>query len=130
MGAPSQAVCDPRATAATQGNGGSFLHIVFDYGAFRTVLETGVDDQRRFDAHIEVYGDEPGDVQLRSLTPPAAPYNAVSMQTLPKVLGGNHSGPSVTVATSTKAPLSGTFFAESDGLPRFAASVKSRRLPA
>jgi predicted dehydrogenase len=42
--------------SATNWRGGSYLHIVFDYGDFRAVLETGVDDQLRFDAHIEVHG--------------------------------------------------------------------------
>ena len=42
--------------SATQWHGGNFLLVVFDYGDYRAILETGVDDQRRFDAHIEVYG--------------------------------------------------------------------------
>ena len=47
-----------RVLAATQWQGGNFLHVIFDYGEFQAVLETGVDEQRRFDAHIEVYGPE------------------------------------------------------------------------
>jgi predicted dehydrogenase len=45
-----------RVLAATQWNGANFLHVIFDYGDFQAVLETGVDDQLRFDAHIEVLG--------------------------------------------------------------------------
>jgi predicted dehydrogenase len=41
--------------SATQWNGGTQLLVVFAYDGFRALLETGVDDQRRFDAHIEVY---------------------------------------------------------------------------
>jgi predicted dehydrogenase len=36
---------------------GSYLHVTMDYGDFHAVLETGVDSQVRFDAHIEVYGE-------------------------------------------------------------------------
>lgn len=43
--------------AATSWSGGSWLHVVMDYGDFQAVLETGVDSQVRFDAHIEVYGE-------------------------------------------------------------------------
>jgi predicted dehydrogenase len=45
-----------RVVSATQWGGGNFLSILFGYGDYCTLLETGVDDQRRFDAHIEVYG--------------------------------------------------------------------------
>jgi predicted dehydrogenase len=45
-----------RVLAATQWNGGNFLHVIFDYGDFQAVLETGVDEQLRFDAHLEVLG--------------------------------------------------------------------------
>lgn len=41
--------------SATQWNGGTFMLVVFAYDGYRAILETGVDDQRRFDAHIEVY---------------------------------------------------------------------------
>jgi predicted dehydrogenase len=41
--------------SATQWNGGSFMLVVFAYDGYRAILETGIDDQRRFDAHIEVY---------------------------------------------------------------------------
>jgi predicted dehydrogenase len=42
--------------AARQWNGGRFLVVVFAYDGYDAVLETGVDEQVRFDAHIEVYG--------------------------------------------------------------------------
>jgi predicted dehydrogenase len=46
-----------RVISASSWNGGSFMHVVMDYGDFQAVLETGVDSQVRFDAHIEVYGE-------------------------------------------------------------------------
>ena len=46
-----------RVLSASQWKGGSYLHVVMDYGSFQAVLETGVDSQVRFDAHIEVYGE-------------------------------------------------------------------------
>ena len=45
-----------RVVAAKAWNGGRFLTVVFEYDDFCAVLETGVDEQVRFDAHIEVYG--------------------------------------------------------------------------
>jgi predicted dehydrogenase len=45
-----------RVVSAFQWQGGSFLNVLFAYDGYCTLLETGVDDQRRFDAHIEVYG--------------------------------------------------------------------------
>ena len=45
-----------RVLSATHWNGGKFLVAVFEYDGFRALLETGVDEQLRFDAHIEVYG--------------------------------------------------------------------------
>jgi predicted dehydrogenase len=46
-----------RVLAATTWRGGTFLHAIMEYGDFQAVLETGVDRQVRFDAHIEVYGE-------------------------------------------------------------------------
>jgi predicted dehydrogenase len=46
-----------RVLSASQWNEGNNLHVVMDYGDFQAVLETGVDSQVRFDAHIEVYGE-------------------------------------------------------------------------
>ena len=45
-----------RVISAAQWHGGSFLTVLMDYGDFAAYLETGADGQRRFDAHIEVYG--------------------------------------------------------------------------
>src|SRR5215216_3031212 len=42
--------------SARQWNAGKFLIVVFAYDGFYAVLESGVDEQLRFDAHIEVYG--------------------------------------------------------------------------
>lgn len=43
--------------AANLSAGGKFITAFLDYGHFVVTYETGVDDQLRFDAHIEVYGD-------------------------------------------------------------------------
>ncbi len=48
-----------RVLAASQWNGGSFLNALFEFeGGFHGTFETGVDRQRRFDAHLHVYGQE------------------------------------------------------------------------
>jgi predicted dehydrogenase len=47
-----------RVVAARQWRGGSYLTALFAYDGYCAVLETGVDDQVRFDAHIEVYGPD------------------------------------------------------------------------
>lgn len=44
-----------RVKAAAQWNGGRFISAILEYDDFYATFETGVDDQRRFDAHIEVY---------------------------------------------------------------------------
>jgi predicted dehydrogenase len=44
-----------RVVAAVQRN--RFMSAVFDHDGFYTTFEMGTDSQRRFDAHIEVYGD-------------------------------------------------------------------------
>ncbi len=46
-----------RVVSAAAWNGGNFLAVLFEYDGYHALLETGVDEQRRFDAHIEVYGD-------------------------------------------------------------------------
>ena len=51
IGAPKRVV------AAAQWNGGRFLSAIFEHDGYHVTFETGIDDQRRFDAHIEVYGD-------------------------------------------------------------------------
>lgn len=45
-----------RVLSAAQWHDGNLLTVLMDYGDFAAYLETGVDGQRRFDAHIEVYG--------------------------------------------------------------------------
>jgi predicted dehydrogenase len=42
--------------SARHWNAGRFLIVVFAYDGYCAVLESGVDEQLRFDAHIEVYG--------------------------------------------------------------------------
>jgi predicted dehydrogenase len=42
--------------SARHWNAGKFLTVVFAYDGYSAVLESGVDEQLRFDAHIEVYG--------------------------------------------------------------------------
>jgi predicted dehydrogenase len=50
---------EPRAVVnAVQWNGGNFFTALFEYDDYHALLETGVDEQYRFDAHIEVYGAE------------------------------------------------------------------------
>ena len=46
-----------RVVSASHWNGGRFLTATFAYDGYCAVLETGVDEQLRFDAHIEVYGE-------------------------------------------------------------------------
>ena len=46
-----------RVVAAAQWNGGRFISALFEYDGYYASFETGVDGQRRFDAHIEVYGE-------------------------------------------------------------------------
>ena len=41
--------------SARQWNGGRLLVVVFQYDGYCAVLESGVDEQIRFDAHLEVY---------------------------------------------------------------------------
>src|SRR5207253_10780369 len=43
---------------ATQRGKGFYLAATFDYGTYVCQFETGIDNIARFDAHIEVYGDE------------------------------------------------------------------------
>ena len=45
-----------RVVAARHWNGGRFITAILQYDGYYAVLETGVDEQRRFDAHLEVYG--------------------------------------------------------------------------
>ncbi|RED65521.1 Gfo/Idh/MocA family protein [Cohnella lupini] len=41
----------------SQQQGSLFLNAIFDYGRFSVTYETGMDQQGRFDAHIEVYSN-------------------------------------------------------------------------
>ena len=43
--------------AARQWRDGGYLTALLDYGDYVVCYETGVDEQLRFDAHLEVYGD-------------------------------------------------------------------------
>ena len=45
-----------RVIAASHWHGGRFLTALLAYPGFGLTFEMGIDDQRRFDAHIEVYG--------------------------------------------------------------------------
>jgi predicted dehydrogenase len=66
-----------RVLAAEQWNGGRFLTAFFAYEGFTTTFEMGVDRQRRFDAHLEVFGDTK---QLR------VQYNTPYIRHLPTTL--------------------------------------------
>ena len=46
-----------RVAAARQWRNGGYIAAMLEYDDFVAVYETGVDDQVRFDAHIEVYGE-------------------------------------------------------------------------
>jgi predicted dehydrogenase len=52
LGMPRKVLC------ATQRQGGSYLSATFDYGGYVCQFETGIDNIPRFDAHLEVYGEE------------------------------------------------------------------------
>jgi len=43
--------------SAAQWNGGKFITAILEFDGYNAILETGIDNQRRFDAHIQVYGD-------------------------------------------------------------------------
>jgi len=47
-----------RVLYAAQRQGGLYLSAAFDYGAYVCHYETGIDTIPRFDAHLEVYGNE------------------------------------------------------------------------
>jgi len=47
-----------RVKAASTWNGGQFITAIFEYPGFNVTFETGIDKIRRFDAHLEVYGEE------------------------------------------------------------------------
>ncbi|MFD0682852.1 MULTISPECIES: Gfo/Idh/MocA family protein [unclassified Paenibacillus] len=47
-----------RVVAATQWNGGRFMNAIFEFDGYNATFETGVDNIRRFDAHIQIYGNQ------------------------------------------------------------------------
>jgi predicted dehydrogenase len=47
-----------RVLFAAQRGGGIYLAAAFDYGSFICQFETGIDEIPRFDAHLEVYGNQ------------------------------------------------------------------------
>ena len=56
---------------------GGYIVALLDYGDFVVTYETGVDDQLRFDAHIEVYGAVRVDAgAVRHAVRPALPDHA------------------------------------------------------
>ncbi len=57
LSAMRELIGPPKRVVAIQWNGGRFLSAIFEHDGFHTAFETGVDQQRRFDAHLEVYGD-------------------------------------------------------------------------
>ncbi|MDP9383143.1 MAG: Gfo/Idh/MocA family oxidoreductase [Chloroflexota bacterium] len=46
-----------RVISAARSSNGRFLSAIFEYDGYVVTFETGTDAQRRFDAHIEVYGE-------------------------------------------------------------------------
>jgi predicted dehydrogenase len=57
-----------RVSAAKMWRRGGYLVALLDYGDFVVTYETGVDEQLRFDAHIEVFG-ESGSMKVQYDTP-------------------------------------------------------------
>jgi predicted dehydrogenase len=57
-----------RVATARQWRKGGFILALLDYGDFMVTYETGVDDQLRYDTHIEVFG-ETGTLKVRWDTP-------------------------------------------------------------
>lgn len=58
---------------------------------------------------VEVYASEAGDIVLQNLTKPAAPFDAMTVEPLPKQLGGNHTGASATVRVTLAPTAPGDF---------------------
>lgn len=57
LSAMRELVGAPRRVAAARAwNGGRFLTAILDFDGFSALFECGVDEQVRFDAHLEVYG--------------------------------------------------------------------------
>lgn len=70
----------PKSVVTAQKGHGSFLTVIFEYEGFTVTFETGTDEQRRFDAHIEIYG------QQKSLK---IQYNTPYIRHLPTTLSIN-----------------------------------------
>ncbi|MCC3372072.1 Gfo/Idh/MocA family protein [Cohnella sp. REN36] len=66
-----------RVVSAKQWNGGGYITAILEFDGYYATFETGVDDQRRFDAHIEVFG------RSKSLT---IQYNTPYIRHLPTTL--------------------------------------------
>jgi predicted dehydrogenase len=66
-----------RVVSARQWNNGRFMSAILEYDGFHVTYETGIDNIRRFDAHIEVYGNN------KSLK---VQYNTPYMRHLPTTL--------------------------------------------
>jgi predicted dehydrogenase len=47
-----------RVVSAVQWNEGKFVNAIFEFEGYFASFETGVDSNRRFDAHIQVYGEQ------------------------------------------------------------------------
>ena len=58
----------PRRVVAARQWAGSFLTALFEYDGFTVTYETGIDHNRRFDAHIQVYG-ETKEIRVQYNTP-------------------------------------------------------------
>lgn len=69
-----------RVVSARQWNKGRFMSAILEYDGFHVTYETGIDQIRRFDAHIEVYGSN------KSLK---VQYNTPYMRHLPTTLQVN-----------------------------------------
>jgi hypothetical protein len=58
---------------------------------------------------VEVYASEAGDITVMNLTKPTAPFDAMSVDPLPKTLAGNHTGASATVRVTMAPTTPGDF---------------------
>ncbi len=72
-----------RVVSASHWNGGRFMTATFGYDGFNAVFEMGVDQQRRFDAHLEVFGES---TQIR------VQYDTPYIRHLPTTLTVSESG--------------------------------------
>jgi predicted dehydrogenase len=82
--------------AARQWRGGNFIAALLEYDGYFVTYETGVDDQLRFDAHIEVYGDS---ASLR------VQYDTPYVRHLPTVLVGDETRGDAYLQTTSRPHL-------------------------